>query len=142
MRALLDVNVLLALLDQDHLDHPRARAWLEDNIEDGWSSCAVTENGFVRVISQPRYPNSISPSAAIDLLAAATKTSHHEFWSCSISLLDPSLVERNRLHGTRQVTDAYLLALAVNCGGRLVTLDRTIPLNAVPAAASEQLVVI
>jgi uncharacterized protein len=142
MRALLDVNVLLALLDKDHLDHPRARAWLEDNIDGGWSSCAVTENGFVRVISQPRYPNSVSPSAAIDLLAAATQTSHHEFWSCSISLLDPSLVQRNRVHGTRQVTDAYLLALAVSCAGRLVTLDRTIPLSAVPAAASEQLVVI
>lgn len=56
MRALLDVNVLLALLDRDHVDHQRAREWLTDEIESGWASCAITENGFVRVVSQPRYP--------------------------------------------------------------------------------------
>lgn len=47
MRALLDINVLLALLDADHVDHPRARRWLISEIAGGWSSCAVTQNGFV-----------------------------------------------------------------------------------------------
>ena len=65
MRALLDINVLLALLDADHVDHSRARAWLSAEIEWGWSSCALTQNGFVRILSQPRYPGRVSPSEAI-----------------------------------------------------------------------------
>jgi hypothetical protein len=59
VRALLDINVLLALLDADHVDHSTARAWLSAEIETGWSSCALTQNGFVRIISQPRYPNPV-----------------------------------------------------------------------------------
>lgn len=78
MRALLDVNVLLALLDRDHVDHERARAWITGQIERGWASCAITQNGFVRVISQPRYPSPISVAHAIDLLARATHTRYHE----------------------------------------------------------------
>lgn len=88
MRALLDVNVLLALLDRDHVDHERARAWITGQIERGWASCAITQNGFVRVISQPRYPSPISVAHAIDLLARATHTRYHEFWSCTVSIRD------------------------------------------------------
>ena len=61
-RALLDVNVLLALLDRDHVDHGRAGDRLTAEISYGWASCAITENGFVRVITQPRYPSPISPA--------------------------------------------------------------------------------
>ncbi len=86
-RALLDVNVLLALLDSDHVDHHLATAWLEDEIEAGWASCAITENGFVRVLSQPRYPSPVSPTEAIGLLAEACNGGHHAFWPCSVSLL-------------------------------------------------------
>lgn len=56
MRALLDINVLLALLDADHLDHQRAQEWISEEIQHGWASCALTQNGFVRIISQPKYP--------------------------------------------------------------------------------------
>ena len=59
--ALLDVNVLLALLDRDHVDHQRARDWLDAEIASGWASCAITENGFVRIVSQPRYPTRSPP---------------------------------------------------------------------------------
>lgn len=142
MRALLDVNVLLALLDQGHIDHARARAWIETEISHGWASCAITENGFVRIISQPRYPNPISVRAAIELLDTASSTSHHEFWTCDTSVTDGSAIERDRVHGTREVTDVYLLALAVSHGGRLVTLDRSISRSAVPSAEVDQLVVI
>ena len=55
-RALLDINVLLALPDSDHIDHERARDWISTEIRHGWASCAITQNGFVRIISQPRYP--------------------------------------------------------------------------------------
>jgi len=142
MRALLDVNVLLALLDVDHVDHRRAQGWLSGEIQHGWASCALTQNGFVRIFSQPRYPNPISPSEAIERLREATTTDSHQFWPCSVSLLEGKHVNSNHVHGPRQVTDAYLLALAVEHGGRLVTLDRTIPLSVVPGARSEHLIVI
>lgn len=139
MRALLDVNVLLALLDSDHIDHERARAWLTEEIEQGWASCAITQNGFVRVISQQHYPSPVSPSHAIDLLARATRTRYHEFWPCTVSILDVNAVDRSRLHSSKQVTDAYLLALAVANGGRFVTFDQSIVLNAVPNARKQHL---
>ena len=116
-RALLDVNVLLALLDSDHVDHQRAGEWLDAEVEAGWASCPITENGLVRIVSQPRYPSPVSPAQAVELLRAAQGSRHHEFWPCDVSLLDPQVVDRSRLHGSRQATDAYLLALAVAHGG-------------------------
>lgn len=142
MRALLDVNVLLALLDTDHVDHERARAWITDEIEHGWASCAITQNGFVRIISQPRYPTPVTPSHAIDLLSRATQTSHHEFWPCTASILDVDVIDRSRLHSSKQVTDAYLLALAVENGGRFVTFDRSIVLSVVPDARKQHLAIL
>jgi hypothetical protein len=142
MRALLDVNVLLALLDADHVDHARARDWIAGEIQHGWASCALTQNGFVRVISQPRYPSPVSPSEAIDRLRRATGTDYHEFWPCSISLLEDGRVNPSHVHSPRQVMDVYLLALAVEHGGRFVTLDRSIPLSAAPGSGPEHLVVL
>lgn len=139
-RALLDVNVLLALLDRDHVDHERAREWLNAEISSGWASCAITENGFVRIISQPRYPNPISPSEAIVLLRRACG-SHHRFWDCEASVLDDRIVDPKRLHGPRQVTDAYLLALATRQGGRFATFDRSVDISCVPGATEANLVV-
>lgn len=141
-RALLDINVLLALLDSDHVDHRRAHAWLEDNSAPGWASCSITENGFVRIISQPRYPSPISPTEAVELLERACHGGDHEFWPCTVSLLAPHVIDRSRLHGPRQVTDVYLLALAVAHGGNLVTFDRALPLSAVPGATDEHLTVL
>jgi toxin-antitoxin system PIN domain toxin len=141
-RALLDVNMLLALLDSDHVDHDRALEWLEAEIGGGWASCAITQNGFVRIISQPRYPSPISAAAAIELLERACNTRHHAFWPCEVSLLDCKVVNRSRLHGPRQVTDAYLLALATTHGGRLVSFDRSLPLSSVPGATKDHLTII
>lgn len=140
--ALLDVNVLLALLDADHVDHARSRRWLETEIDDGWASCPITQNGFVRIVSQPRYPSPIPPAQALDLLGHACATPHHQFWPCDVSVLDPAAVDRERVHGPRQVTDAYLLALAVEHGGRFVTFDRSIVRSAVPRATPGHLVVL
>lgn len=141
-RALLDVNVLVALLDRDHVDHGRAHRWLDHAIGHGWASCALTENGFVRILSQPRYPSPVSPSRAARLLAQARSTGHHLFWPCDVSMLDASSVDTSRVHGPRQVTDAYLLALAVAHEGRLVTFDRALTLGAVPGATGEHLTVL
>ncbi len=142
MRSLLDVKVLLALLDSDHMDHDRARDWLGDEIAGGWASCAITENGFVRIISQPRYPSPVSPTEAIGLLSRACDSRHHAFWPCDLSVLDARTVDRSRVHGARQVTDAYLLALAVAHGGRFVTFDRSLSLAAVHGATDDHLTVL
>ena len=141
-RALLDINVLLALLDSDHVDHSRAHDWLDDEIDAGWASCAITENGFVRIVSQPRYPSPISPAEAIDLLGRARDSGHHEFWPCDVSLLDATIVNSSRLHGPRQVTDAYLLALAAAHDGRFITFDRSLSLSSVHGASDEHLTVL
>lgn len=141
-RALLDVNVLIALLDSDHVDHERARHWLDQDIGAGWASCAITQNGVIRILSQPRYPGAVSPATAIDLLGGACATRHHEFWPCEVSVLDRDAVDRSRVHGPRQVTDAYLLALAVRRGGRFVTFDRSVVVSAVPAATAEHVTVL
>lgn len=142
MRALLDINLLLALLDADHVDHLTARAWLSSEIRHGWSSCALTQNGFVRVIGQPRYPGSIPAGEAIERLQRATRTEYHDFWPSDVSLLDERIFDPTRIHGPRQVTDAYLLALAVSNGGRFVTFDRAVPLDAVRGADASHLVVL
>lgn len=141
-RGLLDINVLLALLDSDHVDHRRARDWIDTEITHGWASCAITENGFVRIISQPRYPSPITPREAMDLLSQATRTEHHTFWPCSASLLDEQIVDRTRLHGPNQVTDAYLLALATVNDGRFVTFDQRIAIDTVRGASTEHLIVL
>ncbi|MGH9109831.1 MAG: TA system VapC family ribonuclease toxin [Acidimicrobiales bacterium] len=138
-RSLLDVNVLLALLDSDHADHLRAHRWLTEEIGEGWASCAITENGFVRVISQPRYPSPVSPTVAVGLLARACRGEYHQFWECDVSVLDPTVVDPTRLHGPRQVSDAYLLALAVRHDGRFVTFDRSVPISSVRGATREHL---
>jgi len=141
MRSLLDVNVLIALLDQGHLHHAVARDWLSRNIKQGWASCPLTQNGCIRILSQPSYPGALPPAAVAERLAAATTTDWHDFWPDSLSLLDGGVDWRHVL-GSRQVTDVYLLALAVSRGGRLVTFDRAIPMQAVPGAKPRHLVVI
>ena len=142
MRSLLDVNVLIALLDSDHLHHARAMVWLKENIAAGWASCPLTQNGCIRIMSQPAYPNALPPAAVAERLAESTETPHHAFWPDSVSLLDAQRIAWRQVTGSRQVTDVYLLALAVKNGGKLVTLDRAVPLKTVPAALTKHLVVI
>lgn len=138
----MDINVLLALLDSDHIDHLHAREWLDENIEGGWASCPITENGFVRIISQPRYPSPVAPAEAIGLLARATESAHHEFWPCGVSILDAGILDGSHLHGPRQVTDAYLLALATVNDGRFITFDRSVAPTAVQGATDQHLTVL
>lgn len=142
MRALLDVNVLIALLDSDHAHHARAKAWLKENITHGWASCPLTQNGCIRIMSQPGYPGALPAAAVAERLAAATATSHHAFWPDAVSMLDTGRIAWNAVLGSRQVTDVYLLALAAQQNGRLVTLDRAVPLKAIPGAKARHLVVI
>ena len=142
MRALLDINVLLALFDRDHVHHTETRRWFERELHHGWASCAVTQNGFLRILSQPTYPSPVSPARAARLLAAATAERHHEYWDSDVSILDETVFDPSRIHGPRQITDVYLLGLAVHHGGRFVTLDQAVALRAVRTAKPENLVVL
>ncbi len=142
VRSLLDVNVLLALFDASHENHERCRTWLASEIEHGWATCAITQNGFVRIISQPAYPGGLSTASGIDRLSRAVATPYHDYWACEPSLCDPRVIDRRVVNGHRQVTDAYLLALAVHNAGRFVTLDRRVVLSAAMSARPEQLVVL
>lgn len=142
MRALLDVNVLIALLDADHLSHARAHEWFDAHARLGWASCPITQNGCVRIMSAPGYPNPLPVPAVIARLTEATGTRRHAFWPDDISLLDNAVAIADRILGPRQLTDVYLLALAVRHGGRFVTFDASIPASVVRGWKPEHLQVL
>jgi hypothetical protein len=142
MRALLDVNVLVALLDAAHIHHHEATTWLARNLRHGWASCPMTQNGCLRILSLPSYLNRQPPREVATRLAQAARDPAHEFWPDSLSLLDDARVSWDHVLGTRQITDVYLLALAASRNGRLVTFDRSISLQAVSGATRKHLYVL
>jgi hypothetical protein len=142
MRALLDINVLIALLDQDHSMHREAGRWFAAKADQGWASCPITQNGCVRIISHPGYPNPLRVGAIMARLGEAIATPQHEFWADDVSLLDARVADRSRIHGPRQVSDLYLLALAVRHRGCFVSFDASIPRTAIKGAERRHLVTI
>lgn len=142
MRALLDVNVLIALLDCDHVSHTAAMQWFAENARHGWASCPITQNGCIRILSHHGYPNGVPPRVVMERLAEATASDVHEFWPDDVSLLERDVADATRIHGPRQLTDLYLLALAVRRDGRLVTFDASIALDAVRGAEQRHLLVL
>jgi uncharacterized protein len=142
VRALLDVNVLIALLDADHSLHPLASEWLEMHAGDGWASCPITENGCVRIMSHPSYPNALPVRAVMERLAEAGASGFHEFWADDVSLLDADVANSALIHGPRQITDVYLLALAVRHHGQFVTLDSSVTHDAVVGAEKRHVFVL
>lgn len=139
MRSLLDVNVLIALLDADHVSHDVAWAWFNRNARGGWASCPLTQNGCIRIMSHARYPSPIPVQSGMERLREATASSHHAFWPDDVTLLDETVADAARIHGPRQLTDLYLLALAVHHSGRLVTFDHAIAASAIRGARDEHL---
>ncbi len=142
MKALLDVNILIALLNKDHPDNAEAMNWFWKNFEQGWVSCPLTENGCIRILSQPPYPNNISILEAAERLRNITTIPYYQFIPDDVSLLDNVSVNISFLSGHRQLTDIYLLALAVKHRLRFVTFDARVRLDAVAGARHEHLVVI
>ena len=142
MRALLDVNVLIALLDADHASHARATEWFAGRVRRGWASSPITQNGCARVMSNAAYPSPVPVSAVVERLAEAAASPYHEFWPDAVSLLDDRIADAGRIHGPRQITDLYLLALAVRHDGQFVTFDGSIPLDAVRSAHKTHLLVL
>lgn len=140
MRSLLDVNVLIALHDVKHAHHHRAVGWFDTHGEAGWASCPLTQNGLLRVMSQPTYPRTQTIVELMARFGPSLDTRYHEFWPDDISLADATRFRIDRMHGHRQLTDLYLLGLAVRRGGRLVTLDARIATSAVAGASGQHLV--
>jgi hypothetical protein len=141
--ALLDVNLLVALFDPDHIHHENAHDWFADNRSLGWATCPVTENGFVRVLANPAYGAAVArPSELVARLRRFCRGTHYHFWTDDVSLRDETLFDPAFLGGHRQLTDIYLLGLARKRGGRLATFDRTIPYKAVVGARRDLLEVI
>ena len=124
MTALLDVNVLIALAWPNHVHHTAARDWFEHHRQAGWATCTLTEAGFVRVSCNPsavRHP--VTPLDAITVLERLTTLGSHTFWPLDRSVIHLPEQIRSRLQGYRQITDAVLLATAMQRGGQLATLD-------------------
>jgi uncharacterized protein len=142
MRALLDVNVLLALMDRDNIHHRSALAWWRSDREHGWASCPLTQNGFVRISCQARYRGPRPIAHAVEQLRLQLSELSHEFWPDDVSIADAEVFDHSRILGPKQITDVYLLALAVKHEGRLATFDRTIPLAAVRGAEARHVAVI
>lgn len=140
--SLLDVNILIALFDSDHPHHEITHDWFADDRAAGWATCAITENGLIRVLSNPSYAGTVTrPVDLFDRLRRFCASGHHVFWDRSVSLRDEVLFVPQSV-ARSQLTDVYLLGLATHMRGRLVTLDQTIPLGAVVGATGEHLTVI
>lgn len=141
--ALLDVNLLVALFDPDHVHHELAHDWFADHEADGWATCPVTEAGFLRVLTNPAYGAPLTRAAdLVGSLRTFCSSRQHGFWGDTVSLTDESLFEPSLIRGHRQLTDVYLLGLACRMKGCLATFDRTIPLAAVRGAGPATLQVI
>jgi len=141
--SLLDVNVLIALFDPTHVHHEAAHAWFGENAARGWATCALTENAVLRIFTNPSYPGRRTTLRdATSRLRQFCTSAQHAFWASSVSLLDATRFRRNHVQGQQQITDVYLLGLAVDAGGRLATFDGAIPLRSVAGASASSLTVV
>jgi toxin-antitoxin system PIN domain toxin len=142
MPALLDVSVLIALMDQAHGFHHAAHAWFEENRQFGWATCPITENGCLRILSNPGYPLSgLTLPKVRDILAEFVAAGDHRFWPDSVSVLEGNRFELTKA-GPKNLTDLYLLRLASACGGRLITFDRGIRWQSVTGCEPEHLKIV
>lgn len=121
---LLDVNVLVALAWPSHVHHQLSQKWFAHKGSRGFRTCPLTQTAFIRISSNPVFTaDAVLPGVALTLLARVTAFPSHEFWPADLPLA--AVIEKTGpILGHRQITDAYLLALARAHGGILATLDR------------------
>jgi toxin-antitoxin system PIN domain toxin len=132
MTFLLDVNVLIALIDPGHVAHDDAHAWFASTGAAAWATCPITENGVIRIVGSPRYPNSPgSPVIVAEIVAKLRQLPGHIFWPDDVSLVGADDVDFMKILTSSQVTDSYLLALAKAHGGQLASFDRKLSTAAI-----------
>jgi len=137
MRYLLDVNVLIALIDPAHVQHEQVHEWFGTVGHKAFATCPITENGLLRIVGHPKYPNSPGPPSAVaSALSAIRALGGHQFWPDSISLVEGDLVDPALLSSHSRVTDSYLLALARSNKGKLATLDQKLATEVVAGGKS------
>jgi hypothetical protein len=137
---LFDVNVLISIADSSHVFHGAIHRWLASRGERTWASCPITENGMVRVLSQPAYRGGArTPDEAIAALRGMKEARpwKHVFWPDDFSLCERQAILAERIASGRQLTDVYLAALARRRGGRLVTFDAGIAWQAVEGGSAD-----
>lgn len=122
--ALLDVNVLIALFDPKHEHHRIAEQWLINHTKAGnqWATCPLTENGCMRILTLPKYPNRFD---LVDIHQALQQACHHpshRFLADDISLTN-DLINWDKVQGHNQITDIYLIVLATHHHASFVSLD-------------------
>lgn len=140
-RNLLDLNVLLALSDPEHMHHQKARSWFTATGEGNWSLCPLTEAGFLRVTTNPAFrPGPRTMEQSIAILQSLKGLSGYWYWEMKESWVNLTARFAARISGHQQVTDAYLLGLAIEEDGMLVTFDRRIRYLAGPDFARNLLV--
>ena len=140
MRALLDVNALIALFDEEHVHHGETLEWLgrKENVTHGFATCAITQLGLIRIVSSKVYYRPVPPNEAATQLEQLTRKGHRYL---GIPTPCEGMV-RWKATPSANSTDAVLLSTAVAHGCRLVTFDAGIALNMVNGAKAEHLVVL
>jgi len=134
---LLDVNVLIALIDPAHVGHDAAHEWFEFEGGKNWATCPITQNGVVRIVGNPRYPNTPgSPAEAAAIVRKLCALEGHIFWPDDVDLFGGSPLDPAEIRTPGQVTDSYLLALAIARKGKLATFDRKLSVRAVRGGRS------
>lgn len=132
MTFLIDVNVVLALIDPQHVAFDVAHNWFAAGGSRSWATCPLVQNGVIRIAGSPAYPGNLgNPALVADTLARFCTAPNHVFWPDDLSLLTSPLIDHRALVRSAAITDSYLLALAVQNGGRLATLDRRLSPHAV-----------
>jgi|SRR6185437_2174558 len=122
---LLDVNVLVALFWEGHNDHTATLQWFKENEKRGWATCPITQAAFVRLVSSPSFSTeAVSPVEAITLLGEALDRSTHEFWPDDLNFAEAAAYLKPDISGHKQVTDVYLLGLAIHHHAKLATYDK------------------
>jgi uncharacterized protein len=99
-----DVNVLIALFDPAHVHYEPSQSWFVAAREQGWATCPLTENGFLRIVTNPSYPNVRFSAAEAAAYLRALRANHartHEFWSDDVSLCDSTLFDLAAVQGHR-----------------------------------------
>jgi len=133
--ALLDVSVLIALLDAGHNNHLTAHDWFADHGDGGWATCPLVENGVVRILGNAaRVDDAVPISKLLQILSGFRQEHRHHFWADDISLCDRDRFDVDAIRGHQQITDIYLVGLAVKNEGRFVTFDQRVPLAAIKGA--------
>jgi uncharacterized protein len=122
-----DINILIGLAREDVESHAIAFRWFHNTGIHRFATCAFSQAGFVRICSNERIsPRTVTVSGAMEMLDGLTSLSGHQFWSLDTGLAETIRPFRSQIYGHGQITDAYLLGLAIQNNGVLVTRDKAI----------------